>query len=91
MANKRSIPEIRKRLHEIAEELDYEELHELAEETRRKPAVTHAKPSSTPLTAALAQEIRDFQRDNPEVHQRAIAEHFNVNPGRVSEALNNLK
>lgn len=91
MANKRTIPEIRARLHEIADETGNDELHELAEETRRKPAVTHAKASSTPLTAALAQEIRAFQKDNPELHQRAIAEHFNVNPGRVSEALNNIK
>ena len=88
---KRTIPQIRKRMHELAAELGVDELHDLAEETRRKPAATHAKSSSTPLTAALAVEIREYYASNPELHQRAIAEHFNVNPGRVSEALNNLK
>jgi DNA-binding MarR family transcriptional regulator len=91
MANKRTIPEVRKRMHELADELHCDELHELAEETRRNAAVTKAKASSTPLTSQLAQEIREFQKENPELHQRAIAEHFNVNPGRVSEALHKLK
>ena len=91
MANKRTIPEIRKRMHELADELGSDELRELAEETRRSAAVTRAQPTSTPLTPQLAKEIREFQKQNPTLHQRAIAEHFNVNPGRVSEALNNLK
>lgn len=88
---KRSIPQIRVRMRELADDHGIDELHDLADDTYRSTPVTRAPRSSAPLTPQLAQKIRNFQAKNPNLHQRDIAHRFNVNPGRVSEALNNLK
>ena len=88
--NKRGIPEIRSRLREIADELENEELHALADEMYRNSPVRRARPSSAPLTPELAEKIRDYAKRHPKMHQRDIAQRFNVNPGRVSEAMNNI-
>lgn len=87
--NKRTIPEIRARMREIADEHDLEELHDLADETYRNTPVKRASRKSATLTPELAAEIRAFVAKNPKLHQRDVAQKFNVNPGRVSEALNN--
>jgi hypothetical protein len=86
--NKRSIPELRSRIREIAEEHGIHELRDIADEMYRQPPVSKAAPKSKALTPRLAAEIRVFARKNPGLHQRDIAAHFDVNPGRVSEALN---
>jgi hypothetical protein len=78
-------------MRELADQLGIEELHELADDMYRKPAVTRAPPSSDPLTPELAEKIRKFHKKNPTMHQRDIGHRFNVNPGRVSESLNNQK
>jgi predicted XRE-type DNA-binding protein len=39
------------------------------------------------MTAELAEEIRDYAAANPGMSHQAIAEVFNVNHGRVSEAI----
>lgn len=88
--NKRGIPEIRDRLREIADDLDIEELHDLADEMYRNSPIRRARPRSAHLTAKLAEEIRGYARKHPKMHQRDIAQRFNVNPGRVSEAMNNI-
>ena len=88
---KRNIPQIRARLRELAEEHGIDELHDLADDTYRNPPVTRARRRSATLTPKLAADIRKYQKKNPKLHQRDIAHKFNVNPGRVSEALNNLK
>lgn len=88
MRNKRTIPEIRSRLREIADEHGIDELHDLADETYRSSPVKRAENKSVNLTAKLAEEIRVFVTKNPKLHQRDVAQKFNVNPGRVSEALN---
>lgn len=88
--NKRGIPEIRDRLREIADEEGLEELHDLADEMHRNSPVRRARPRSAQLTPELAEEIRNYARKNPRMHQRDIAQRFNVNPGRVSEAMNNI-
>ncbi|RED16722.1 hypothetical protein [Parasphingopyxis lamellibrachiae] len=87
--NKRSIPEIRARMREIADEYEIEELHDLADETYRNSPVKRASRKSASLTPELAEKIRAFVAKNPKLHQRDVAQKFNVNPGRVSEALNN--
>lgn len=56
----------------------------------RNSPVRRARPQSAHLSADLAEEIRQFASKNPKMHQRDIAQKFNVNPGRVSEAMNNL-
>lgn len=88
--NKRSIPEIRDRLREIANEKGIEELNDLAEEMIRNSPARRSEIKSRTITPALAQEIRDYAKANPHLSQQEIASHFNVNHGRVSEALNNL-
>jgi len=86
--NKRTIPEIRARLREIADEYEIEELHDLADETYRRSPIRRASNRSAKLTPKLAEKIRKFVAKNPRLHQRDVAQRFNVNPGRVSEALN---
>ncbi len=88
--NKRTIPEIRVRLRELAEEFGIPELHDLANETYRSSAIKRHSVKSAALTPQLAEEIRRYVDANPQLHQRDVAQRFNVNPGRVSEALNRL-
>ena len=86
--NKRSIPEIRARLLEIAEERGIPEIRELVDEMYRQPPVRRAAVRSPKLTPQLAAAIRRYARANPDMHQQDIANNFGVNHGRVSEALN---
>ena len=88
--NKRTIPEIRERLTEIADEEGINELRELAAEMFRKPPVRRATVKSPHLTPKLAEEIRQYEAAHPDEHFSKIAAHFNVNPGRISEAMNRL-
>lgn len=88
--NKRSIPDLRNRIREIADESGIDELHDLADEMFRNSPVRRARARSAHLTPELAEEIRVFARRNTKMHQRDIAQKFNVNPGRVSEAMNNI-
>jgi Mn-dependent DtxR family transcriptional regulator len=90
LTNKRTIPEIRLRLRELADIHGIDELHDLADETYRRSPFKRARNKSATLTPALAERIRRFVRDHPQMHQRDVAQKFNVNPGRVSESLNNL-
>jgi len=85
--NKLSIPEVRDRLRELAEEHDIEELHDLADQMYRKSAKKRAPIRSPKLTPELADEIRQYAAANPDAHQQDIAEKFGMNHGRVSEAL----
>ena len=42
---------------------------------------------STPMSRELAAEIREFHKLHPDFSAVRISEFFNVNPGRVSEAI----
>lgn len=90
LKNKRSIPEIRARLRELADIHGIEELHDLADETYRNSPIKRGSNRSARLTPKLAEEIRQYVAKFPKLHQRDVAQRFNVNPGRVSEALNSL-
>jgi chromosome condensin MukBEF complex kleisin-like MukF subunit len=85
--NRRGIPAVRDRLYELADELDIEELRELADQLWRKSARKRAPIRSPKLTPEMAEEIRQYAADNPDAHQQDIAEKFGVNHGRISEAL----
>jgi len=87
--NHMTIPEVRDRLRELAEELEVDELAELADQLYRRQAEKRAPRRSPVVTAEMAEEIRQFAEQHPDAHQQDIAEHFGVNHGRVSEALNN--
>lgn len=81
------IPEVRVRLHELADQHGLPELHELAEATRRRPAVRRAQPQSRPMTPELGAEIRAYAAGHPRATLGRIAQVFDTNAGRVSEAL----
>jgi len=87
------VPEVASRLRAIADKLklsrpsDANELHELADELRRRSSGPRAAATSTSITPELQQDIRDYAKAHPGLSQQAIAEAFKVNHGRVSEAL----
>ncbi|MBA4042892.1 MAG: hypothetical protein C0471_00490 [Erythrobacter sp.] len=82
-----SVPQVRKRLFEIAEETNNEELVYLANELFQKQMKKKAKAKSDELTPELAEEIREYLLANPELHNQDVANVFNVNIGRVTDAL----
>lgn len=87
-----TIPEVRAELRRIAFDTKTpagvgRRIMTLCDELARRPPATRAERSSTPMSARLAGAIRTFAEKHPGRSQRAIAEHFNVNPGRVSEVL----
>ena len=86
------IPEVGKRMREIAVEIQKKcpvesaELLRLAAELRRRSG-SRAPITSVEMTPELADEIRDYEEQNPGMSQQAIANTFGVNHGRVSEVL----
>ena len=84
-----TIPEIRTELERLAKEHGIPRLNELAEALHRSPPVSRAKPTSQPKTPELGKKIRAYKAQHPHLKQREIAQVFNVDGGRVSEALNN--
>jgi hypothetical protein len=87
------IPEVANGMRKIAEEIQEAyptqaaELLELAGELRRRSGETRAPATSTPMTPELYEEIKEYAADNPGMSRQAIAEVFDVNIGRVSEAI----
>jgi len=64
------------------------ELRALAKQIpRRKLLKPRAAPTSQPYTPALARKIRAYARAHPDLGNTAIGNHFNVNQGRVTDAL----
>lgn len=82
-----TIPEIRDRLFELADELDCPELIRLAEATRRRAPVRKAPVKSRPISRAVKVAIAAYAAAHPDAHLQAIADVFKVNHGRVSETL----
>lgn len=88
------IPIIREQLNEIAADLRLAGVHDYADRieflsaaaVRRSP-VKRAPVTSTPMTPALARTIRSHSARHPKQSHQDIAALFNVNPGRVSQAL----
>lgn len=82
-----TIPDIRDRLHELADEHKIDELHELAEATRRRYHGRRAPAKHGPLTDDEIDGIREYAKAHPDVAEAEIAARFQTNQGRVSEAL----
>jgi hypothetical protein len=82
-----TIPEIRDRLHVLADHHGIEELHDLAEATRRRPPLRVARPKSRPIDPMVRRAIIAYALAHPDAHAQEIAEVFGVNHGRVSESL----
>lgn len=94
----RPIPDIRRDMHSLADVLTMKgepeaarKLHELAEATRRRPALKRAKPTRKSLTSELAKNIRAYALQNSHLSNRVIGERFGVDGGRVSEAMHKAK
>ncbi len=85
------IPEIRDRLLEIANSTGIREIEALANKLKRRPSKRRAQPVSRVMTPELKQEIREYYKANPGAAQTEIAKLFNVNQGRVSEALRGIR
>jgi hypothetical protein len=83
--------EVRAELHELAKKHDLPRLAELAEATRNRSPRVKAPPSSTPMTPELREEIRAMKKAHPEMTNQQIANHFNVNQGRVTDACRGKK
>ena len=93
------LPEIRDELHLLATNadirgmsIDPKHLHYLADQITRRPSLSRAKATSQKMTPALKKRIRRFHlwkiQNDPSWSQHKTAVRFNVNPGRVSEAIN---
>jgi len=86
------LPDVAKRMREIAERIqdnnpdEAGELIELAAEIKRRSG-TRAPANSTTMTPELYEEIKEYAEANPGMSQQEIAVVFNVNHGRVSEAI----
>lgn len=87
--NSSGIPALRERLRKLATEHGLDELNDIADQMYRRAHTRRAPTRSPKLTPELAQQIRDYAAAHPNDHLQDIAEHFGVNHGRVSEALNN--
>lgn len=81
------LPEVASRLRELAIELGCDELDELANEIGRRSPRQRAPISSATMTDALRAQIRAVKAAEPDLSQTEIGRRFNLNPGRVSEAL----
>lgn len=85
------LPEIAARLREKADEYLDPELAQLANAIRRRPPARRAPPTSRPMHEDLRLEIRMWAFNHPEASYVEIGRHFNVNPGRVSEAIRGFR
>ena len=91
MSNKMTIPEIRDRLKELTEKHKIPELSDLADQMYREQYGNRAPIQNDKFTEDTAEKIRNYKKDNPTAQHQDIAEVFNVNIGRVSEALSGKK
>lgn len=85
--SRRTIPEIRARLYELAKMHDIAELAELAEETKREFHGRAGRVDARKVTPELAARVRDYAREHPTENQRNIGARFKIDHGRVSEIL----
>ena len=82
-----TIPEIAAELRRLSILHRLPVLSDLADHLRRRPPISRAPKTSTPITPALQRQIVAAYRANPKRSQADIARELNVNAGRVSEAL----
>lgn len=66
-------------------------IRRLAMETKRRSPRNVAKRKCTTATPKVRAAIRAFASANPDLSQLEIGRRFNVNPGRVSEALRGFR
>lgn len=86
----KTIPEIRARLHELAEEFGCRELHELADDTKRRFFGRVARAKAKRITEEMVAEIRHTHKTSGG-HQRDIAKAYGIDQGRVNEILHGYR
>lgn len=91
MESSMRIPEIRKRLHEIADEHGIAELHELADETRRRPPLRVVRARWPRLTPEKQEEVRALFEANPGLGVKDLADRFSTSIGRISETIRGFR
>lgn len=90
---RRTIPQIRERLDELAHEVALlfpdvaTELHALAEETKRRPPVRMAAPRARMVTDEIRERVRTYAHAHPKLSMREIGQRHGIDQGRVSEIL----
>lgn len=82
-----TIPEHRAELYALATRHNLPRLAAIADDLKRRRPPSLAPKTSSPMTPEIAAEIRAFKHANPHLSHVAIGAIFNVNPGRVSEAI----
>lgn len=83
------IPQIRKRLHQLAEEHGIPELSRLAEATRRRPPIRQApRTAKAVLSDDQKRQIDRLADTFVHMPMREIAYRVGTDQGRVSEYLN---
>lgn len=86
-----TIPEIRDRLHALADEHGIAELHDLAEETRRRSPLRRARARWPRLTDAQKAMVRATFDARPDLGVRDLANIYRTSIGRVSEAIRGFR
>lgn len=81
------IPEVRAELEELAIEHGIPRLKELADELIRRRRIVPTPAKSKKMTPALKAAIKKYKKDNPDASYKEIADKYDVNIGRVSEAI----
>ena len=90
-----NIPRAREWIGDIVTELVRRGQHDLAGQLtevqgdlyRRRPARARAPTQNLPVDARMAATLREYARTHPRMPLQEIGHKFNVNAGRVSEAL----
>jgi hypothetical protein len=85
--SRRTIPEIRARLFELADAHGIPELAVLAEETKREYHGRAGRTDARKVTPELAEQVRAYAARHPGENHRNIGAHFGIDGGRVSEIL----
>lgn len=94
-----SIIEVRAAMEDLAKDMDKgvvspkyaaKMIRSLAEATKRKPAVSRAPKRIAPLSPEERIRVRAAHKAEPHLSQLELANRFGTNPGRISEALNEV-
>lgn len=79
--------EVRDELHQLAGQLGLPRLAELAEALKHRKRSARSPNVSKSVTRETEAAIRKYKAEHPDASQHQIARVFDVNQGRVSEAL----
>jgi hypothetical protein len=85
------VSDVQRRLRQLSDDRNIPELSELADHLSRRRPDRVAPIKSATMTDSLRRDIRAYAAANPTASQMEIGRKFNVNPGRISEALRGVR